>query len=221
MKTAEHTKQPDNIYEAYAEGILGDVLFAEHHYKEAAQHYEKALKTYERHAITENGPDSVILVSAMQLASWLSLSNRENIFLTQFACKKALAMTERLLGPDCVDTAASMYNLATANMLLDDVGKGTEGLLARALQIYQTDACKQNDFSLHAAPKKSVNDLMAQMYVRRKDYKAARSAIHRIIDMVNSGFIPGAITIDDHKTLGALYMVTLNRIYRRPCSESS
>ena len=207
MITAGHTKQQDNIYQAYAEGILGDILYAEEQYKDAADHYGKALKTYENHLKSATGPESIVLVAAVQLISYTALNNPVNDLLVQYSCRRALAMTERLLGPESTDTADCMFNLATANMIKNDTGRGTEGLLLRALQIYQDDSSRQDNQSLHAIAKKGTFDVMAQMYIRRKEYQNAKNSLHRIVDMVNAGFLHGDETIEEIKTLGALYMV--------------
>lgn len=207
MTTAAHTKQQDNIYQAYAEGILGDILYAEEHYKDAADHYGKALKTYESHVKSATGPESIVLVAAVQLISYVALNNPEHDLLIQYSCRRALAMTEKLLGPESTDTADCMFNLATANMIKNDTGRGTEGLLLRALQIYQNDSSRQNNQSLHAKAKKGAFDVMAQMYIRRKEYQNAKKSLHRIVGMVDAGFLQGDGIIRELKTLGALYMV--------------
>ena len=94
-----HTKGQDNVYQAYAEGILGEVQFAEGNYKEAALHFHNALGNYERHERTSTGPESVMLVAATQLVSWMSLAKNESSIEAQIFARTALAMTERLLGP--------------------------------------------------------------------------------------------------------------------------
>ena len=105
-------------------------------------------------------------VAASQLVSWLSLTKEDKIG-AQCSCRLALSMTEKLLGPDSPDTAASMFNLATANMLADDCGKGTEGLLVRALQIYELDSVKADNFALHSEARKNSWHLLAQAFIRR------------------------------------------------------
>lgn len=114
MEAASHTLQPNNIYAAYAEGILGEVLFSKGNYKEAAEHFHHALNTYERHMRSSTSPESIMLVAATQLVSWLSLAKNESQSAQSY-CRTALAMTERLLGPEHPDVATSMLNLATAN----------------------------------------------------------------------------------------------------------
>ncbi len=94
-----HTKGQDNVYQAYAEGILGEVQFAEGNYREAALHFHNALGNYERHERTSTGPESVMLVAATQLVSWMSLAKNESSLEAQIFARTALSMTERLLGP--------------------------------------------------------------------------------------------------------------------------
>ena len=50
MEAARHRNEANNIYGAYAEGILGDALFKMGMYEEAAMRYKSALKAYERHS---------------------------------------------------------------------------------------------------------------------------------------------------------------------------
>ena len=49
IETARKTKQCNNIYEAYAEGILGEILYRENRFNESALHSSRALKVYEHH----------------------------------------------------------------------------------------------------------------------------------------------------------------------------
>ena len=169
IEAAAHTKQQDNIYEAYAEGILGEVLYAQSNYKESAEHFHKALKAYEHHTRSSTGPESLMLVAATQLISWLSLSKNDTLN-SQSYCRTALSMTERLLGPDHPDTGNCMFNLATANMKAGDISKGTEGLLNRSLQIYQSDSIKANDISLHKDSRRNALHLLSLMYTERYTY---------------------------------------------------
>lgn len=166
IETAGHTKQYDNIYEAYAEGILGEVMYAQGNFKESADHLRKGLKKYEHHTRTSTGPESVMLVAATQLMSWLSLSKNESA-TSQVYCRTALSMTERLLGSEHPDVANCMVNLATANKMNGDIGKGTEGLLSRALQIFDMDCNKADDNMLHRAEKKKVLHLLSEVYSER------------------------------------------------------
>ena len=51
-----HTHQINNVYAAYAEGILADALFKEGNFEEAALKYRDALKAYEHHFQSTTGP---------------------------------------------------------------------------------------------------------------------------------------------------------------------
>ena len=156
----------DNIYQAYAEGILGEVLFAEGDFQDAAEHYHMALKTYEHHMQSETSPESVMIVAATQLISWQSLA-QNNSQIMQETCRKALSMTEKLLGPDDPNTAVCMLNLALANMQMGNLGKGTEGLLTRALQIYDLNDADYERKVLHGTAKRNVLHLLTILYSKR------------------------------------------------------
>jgi hypothetical protein len=98
------------------------------------------------------------LVAATQLISWLALA-RNDFAEACNSCKTALVMTERLLGPNALDTAVAMHNLGTgmpiflyqfkyykmpppyhytftAYLNTGNLGQGTEALFKRAIEIY-------------------------------------------------------------------------------------
>ena len=61
IEAADKSSEQDNIYSAYAKGILADALYVERDYKGAADLYSEALKTYERHykGVFVTSPDAV------------------------------------------------------------------------------------------------------------------------------------------------------------------
>ena len=59
IASAEKTHERDNIYAAYAKGILADALFAEGKFEEAAAAYAEGLKAYERHYHGKTSPDEI------------------------------------------------------------------------------------------------------------------------------------------------------------------
>ena len=59
IDSAEKTHERDNIYAAYAKGILADALYAEGKYEEAAGVYAEGLKAYERHYHGKHSPDEI------------------------------------------------------------------------------------------------------------------------------------------------------------------
>jgi TolA-binding protein len=50
ITAANRRVEPNNVYSAYAEGILADALLEMGDFKKAAYHYRSALKTYEHHS---------------------------------------------------------------------------------------------------------------------------------------------------------------------------
>ena len=59
LEAAERTNERDNVYAAYAKGILADALLAEKRFKEAAELYSEGLKAYERHYKGSTSPAAV------------------------------------------------------------------------------------------------------------------------------------------------------------------
>ena len=70
MALADHVRQPDSVYHAFAEGILGDAYYKSKDFQSAANRYHSALKAYERHYRSESGPESIELMGATQLVAW-------------------------------------------------------------------------------------------------------------------------------------------------------
>ena len=120
---------------AYAQGILGDALFKEGAFKEAAEQYHDALRVYERHYRSRNGPESVELAGAAQIIAWDKLK-RGNFEEATAACETALGLTQRLLGVNSTDAAISMVNLASAYMNTGTFSRSVELLLKDALNIF-------------------------------------------------------------------------------------
>jgi hypothetical protein len=62
MLLADHSKQVNNIYSAYATGILADALYAEGKYKNAAESYKEAFEAYKRHYRSDTGKSDIIII---------------------------------------------------------------------------------------------------------------------------------------------------------------
>lgn len=77
------------------------------------------------------------MVGAVQMIAWTMLSNRD-FDDAKAACATALGMTEKLLGPNSTDVAASMVNLATAYINTGDSSATPEILLKKALEVFLT-----------------------------------------------------------------------------------
>ena len=136
IATADHTKEINNIYAAYAEGIWADALYSKGEYRSSADHYNGALKSYERHYRSNSSPEAVELVGAINLAAWNLLSKKDYEDATA-AWSTALGMTEKLLGPQNTDVAGCMTNLAISHMNMGDHGAAPEALLKKALAVYE------------------------------------------------------------------------------------
>lgn len=70
IETAERTKEPDNVYAAYAKGLLADALLAEQRFKEAAELYGQGLRTYERHYRGDTTPAAMERAGDGETLSW-------------------------------------------------------------------------------------------------------------------------------------------------------
>lgn len=55
MLLAGHSHQSNNIYSAYATGILGDALYAEGKFKESSEAYKESFEAYKRHYRSDTG----------------------------------------------------------------------------------------------------------------------------------------------------------------------
>lgn len=116
----EHTGQIDNIYAAYAEGILAEALYREGNYRESADKYRDALRIYERHYQVARGPEDVALTGAMEVLAWTLLS-RKDFAAAKQACSTALGMASKLLGGNSIQTATNLANLGVALMNLGEL----------------------------------------------------------------------------------------------------
>lgn len=77
IELADHSRQVNNIYSAYATGILAEALYAEGKFQASADNYRRAFEAYKRHYRSETGPESVELLGALQLMSWVLLSKKD------------------------------------------------------------------------------------------------------------------------------------------------
>ena len=130
ISVARHSNEENNVYYAYAEGLLAQAYEEKKEFELAAEHYKKALVIYEKHYSGQNDPIELESVGYYQLISWFLLSQgRYQEAMT--ACRMALSAMEAMLGQDHVDTAATMVNLAAAHINTGDLGTVPEELLNR------------------------------------------------------------------------------------------
>ncbi len=141
IEIGDHTGKANNIYAAYAQGILADALYAEGDYPGAAYQYRGALRAYEHHFVASNGPEAVELLGSLELVAWTLLSKRE-FEEAKVACATALGMSQQLLGPTHRTVAMNMLNLAESYMNTGDVSRGPEALLRKSIRVLEGEESK-------------------------------------------------------------------------------
>lgn len=115
IEIALESKEPNNIYVAYAEGLLGEIFFAKGKYKEAALTFKSALRAYESHYRGSNDPKEVQAVGASQLVCWYLLHTKQ-FGLAVRAGEQELDAIQRVSGLNSSDAADAMLRLATAHL---------------------------------------------------------------------------------------------------------
>lgn len=135
IEIASQAKEPNNIYAAYAEGILGEIFFSEGHYKEAALKFKSALKSYESHYKSSNGPEEVEMIGASQLISWYFMTSKQ-YDLAAKAIAQELSVIERVTGLNSTDAAEAMLRLGSAH-LNNGTLEAAETFFQRALDLYE------------------------------------------------------------------------------------
>ena len=128
-------KELKNIYVAYAEGILGDILFSEGHYKEAASKFKSALNSYEAHYKISNGPEEIEMIGASQLISWYFMNNKEYDLAAKTIARE-LGEIVRVAGINSPDAADAMLRLGSAH-LNNGTLEAAEIFYKRALVLYE------------------------------------------------------------------------------------
>lgn len=200
IATADHTKELNNVYSAYAEGIWADALYNKGLFQESADHFRGALKSYERHYQSVSGPEAVELVGAVNLAAWNLLSKKDYEDATA-AWSTALGMTERLLGPKNTDVAGCMTNLAISHMNMGDLGAAPEALLKKALAVYMEKKMEGSDIRRiqdYDEPIWKLKIYIGDLYFLRGNDNQALEYYSSVEDIYNMG------DIDDIKVARAL-----------------
>eukprot|EP01038_Epipyxis_sp_PR26KG_P005305 gene5305-7369_t len=196
VSIAQHTGESENIYEAYANGILADALYRIGSYQVAAEKYRQALSAYEHRFASEKGPEMIELLGATELMAFTMVNTNEYDDAIK-ACSVALGMTEKMLGPTTSDAADAIINLATAYMNNGDIGKGPEALYKRALEIHSSllnnQKSEQNISieSIELANKKIAICYMGigNIFYKRVDYVKAKEYYLKIEEMAKRSAI--------------------------------
>ena len=137
-----YSGQGDNIYAAYAEGIMAEALYQEGNYRESADKYRDALRTYERHYQVARGPEDVELVSSMQILAWTLLS-RKDFAAAKHACATALGLSSKLLGNNSIQTATNLANLGISLMNLGELYQ-PEFYFKKAAHVFRNNRKTEN-----------------------------------------------------------------------------
>ena len=114
IEIALQSKEPNNIYVAYAEGLLGEIFFSKGKFQEAALTFKRALQAYEKHYGGSNDPREVQAAGASQLVCWYLLHSRQ-FGLAVKAGEQELQAIQQLGGMNS-DAADAMLRLATAHL---------------------------------------------------------------------------------------------------------
>mmetsp|Transcript_19674 Transcript_19674/g.19769 ORF Transcript_19674/g.19769 Transcript_19674/m.19769 type:complete len:358 (+) Transcript_19674:71-1144(+) len=198
MELGEHTGEPDNVYTAYAEGILGDILYKSGSVEEAADHYRSALRIYERHYRSSSGPEAIQMLGASQMISWKLLGDRKYKEAID-ACSTALGLAETLLGPTSPDVATCLFNLGTAYLNCGDTGTRTEAIFKQAISIYKD--CESPPYTNIGNALGSLGNL----YFERADFDAAQETFNEVKILHEEGLCTGRPVAPTLKNLGGIY----------------
>lgn len=147
------------------------------------------------------------LNGALQLIGW-KLLTEQRYEEAKTACGQALMMTERLLGPNSTDVAASLVNLATAQMQTKEFGLRTEVLYRRALEIYNLALTKDTDRNKLVDHRQSIGLIyssLGNLYHLRGDDDAAEVCYREVLHLYNKGQFQGSEVAPPLKNLGRIY----------------
>ena len=104
-----------------------------------------------------------------------------------------------------------MVNLAVGNVQVEDYGKGTAGLLKRAIEIYDLnlysgDLHVDESTNKILKGKRNALSLLSQVYLHEDLWERAKRTLHIVVDMYNAGTVEGKDVVDDFQALADLYM---------------
>jgi tetratricopeptide (TPR) repeat protein len=132
---AHHTEQSDNIYAAYAEGILAEINYKQGNFKDAADRFRHALASYEDHYKSKSGPQNIKSLGAAQLLSFAFMTGRRYDKAAE-ALKVELRNVYEVYGSESREAAYTMVNLASACLYTDNF-EDAEHYYTKALTLYE------------------------------------------------------------------------------------
>ena len=217
LKAAENRGESDSVYVAYAEGLIGEILYRMGNVTESVFHFRKGLQLYESHTSSSTSPQALETVSATQLISWAQLAEKDYEGALG-SCSMALAMTERLMGENATDVAGCCYNLGTAYLNTYQPDVKTEALFKRALEIYQNDANQCGDKNKWKNFITNCHESLGHVYVLRGRVDMAENEWKLVLEEYRKNQmikkeedkLSPSVAVSSIKNLGDLYMFEWN-----------
>ncbi|KAJ1434761.1 hypothetical protein B484DRAFT_393803 [Ochromonadaceae sp. CCMP2298] len=166
---AHHTEQSDNIYAAYAEGILAEISYEQGNFKSAADRFRHALSAYENHYRSKTGPQNVKSLGAAQMLSFAFMTGRRYDKAAE-ALKVELRNVYDVYGKESLEAADTQVNLGSAYLYTDNFDLA-EHYYLKALGIYEAHMAEGLD-----PPTKPLQLIFTGMgdinYLRQKELTA-------------------------------------------------
>lgn len=133
IELAGHTQEVDNDYRSFAQGVLGDILYAEGKFKESAEMFRRTVRSYERNHYASKGPAELELLGALQLIGSLYMNSEQ--YEEAIKAFSSSLNVSKSLGPESIEVIQCLVQLGSAyynNGTLEEA----ENLYQQALSIY-------------------------------------------------------------------------------------
>jgi tetratricopeptide (TPR) repeat protein len=149
---------------------LGEVLFAEEKYREAAERFRHSLQSYVSHYNSKTGPENIEAVASGQLMSYI-LMKSEKYDEASRALRKELDRTKEVYGSESIQAADTMTNLATVLFYKNDFDE-SRAYYQRALAIYER-LVAETSLPSNAEPLRLIYTCLGDInYIQGKDEDA-------------------------------------------------
>eukprot|EP00601_Ochromonadales_sp_CCMP2298_P015939 CAMPEP_0173237024 /NCGR_PEP_ID=MMETSP1142-20121109/11799_1 /TAXON_ID=483371 /ORGANISM="non described non described, Strain CCMP2298" /LENGTH=343 /DNA_ID=CAMNT_0014167625 /DNA_START=38 /DNA_END=1069 /DNA_ORIENTATION=- len=168
---AHHTEQSDNIYAAYAEGILAEISYKQGNFKDAADRFRHALGAYEDHYRSKTGPQSIKALGASQVLAHVYLSSHQYDKAVE-ALAVQMNKAQEVFGDDSLEVADTMVNLATTHFNLGNYD-AAEQLYEDALETYSGYMYSEGGLASYTKPLQLIFTGLGDLnYLRGKEEEA-------------------------------------------------